>query len=484
MRITTLASLGLLTGMAFAVAPAHAQLLTLSAGTTMTITDSVVYVPGTVQTAGVLRTTGGRLFIQNGDFISTGDSRPGVGRVRLEDASSARTVTLSGDTLHRLQLNVPSGTALGSDAVVKGALDLLSGSLNTTAAFSMRLTAAAVVNGETATRFVRGSLVQQRALSGAAPVSFGQMGVLVNPNGQSLTLEADRRMGLGVVNYSTGQHLSPGVNQGIDAIWRMSTPGGVDPGAPVAVTLTWFSSVDNGLTGTLNQSQVWASNDNGATWNMVGAVQDGSARQVTVNTTDLNAWYTVSTTVEPLPVELTRFDARPRKLDALLSWGTASEKNSAYFVVERGLDARSWADVGRVNAAGNSAAPREYNLTDANVGARGTAFYYRLRQVDRDGTFSYSAVKLVRFSLPKLELDAYPVPLGEFLTLDLTAPTDGPLLVELLDATGRSVRKETYNAQAGLNTWRLDTRSLAHGTYVLRATIGTETLTRRLVTSK
>jgi hypothetical protein len=484
MRTPTLASLGLLAGLATAAAPASAQLLTLSAGTTMTITDSVVYVPGSVQSAGVLRTTGGRLFIQNGDFISTGDSRPGVGRVRLEDAASARTVTLSGDTLHRLQLNVPSGTSLGSDAVIKGSLDLLSGHLTTTTAFQLRLTDGAVLNGENNSRFVRGSLVQQRAISGAAPVNFGQMGVVINPNGQSLTVQTDRRLGLATVNYSTGQNPNVATNQGIDAIWRLSTPGNVDPASPVTVTLSWFASVDNGLTGTLNQSQVWASNDNGATWGKVGTVQDASSHQITFSASDLNAWYTVSTSTDPLPVELTRFDARPRKLDAVLTWGTASEKNSAYFVVERAVDARSWSDVGRVTAAVNSANAREYTLTDANIGARGTAFYYRLRQVDGDGTFSYSAVKLVRFSQPKLALDAYPVPMGEFLTLDLTAPADGPMTVELLDATGRSVQKETYNAQAGLNTWRLDTRALAHGTYVLRATLGGETLTRRLVTNK
>ncbi len=482
MRISILASLGLLSGLASV--PAHAQLLTLTSGTVMSITDSVVFVPGTVQNAGILRTTGGRLFIQNGDFLSTGDSRPGLGRVRLEDASTARVVSLSGDTLHRLQLNVPNGTSLGSDAVVKGALDLLSGNLNTTSGFRLRLTDGAVLNGETATRYVRGSVVQQRAISGAAPVDFGQMGVTVNPASQNITLEVDRRAGLNALNYSFGQNPNSPTNQGIDRIWRLSTPGGVDPANPVTLTLSWLSADDNGLTATLNQSQVWMSNDNGTTWGEVGAVQNAAGRSATVNAADLNAWYTLSTTAEPLPVELTRFDAKPRKLDAVLTWQTATEKNSAYFVVERAPDARTWADAGRREAAGTSLTPREYALTDANIGAKGAAFYYRLRQVDTDGSTTYSDLRLVRFDTPKLALDAYPVPMGEFLNLDLTAPTAGALTVELVDATGRRVRRETYAAQAGLNTWRLDTRTLSQGTYVLRATLGGETLTRRLVTSK
>lgn len=464
--------------------PARAQLLTVGSGSTMTITDSVMYVPGTVQSAGILHTTGGRLFIQGGDFISTGDSRPGVGRVRLEDASAARTVTLSGDTLHRLQLNVPTGTTLGANAVLKGGLDLLGGDLTTTTGFQLRLTPSAVVNGETSARFVRGSLVQQRAVSGAAPINFGGMGVTLNPAGQSLTVEVDRRSGLNVLNYSFGQNPTAAMNQGIDNIWRLSTPGSVDPTSAVTLSLSWLSANDHGLTSSLNLSQVWRSDDSGATWVKEGTVQDGSSRTVTVSTADLNAWYTVSTSAAPLPVELTRFDARPRKLDAVLTWATASEKNSAYFVVERAADARTWTDVGRVAAAGTTATPREYTLTDANIGARGTAFYYRLRQVDTDGAVERSALKLVQFAQPKLALDAYPVPMGEFLTLDLTAPADGALTVELVDATGRRVRQETRTAQAGLNTWRLDTHDLAHGTYVLRATLNGETLTRRLLTSK
>ncbi len=467
-----------------AAEPAHAQLLTLGTGSTMSITDSVVYVPGTVQTAGLLRTISGRLFIQNGDFINTGDSRPGTGRVRLEDASSARTVSLNGDTLHRLQLNVPSGTSLGSNAVIKGTLDLLGGHLNTTTGFALRLAPAAVVNGETATKFVRGSLVKQRPVSGAAPIDFGGMGVTLNPNGQSLTVEADRRSGVNTLNYSFGQSPGVGMTPGIDNIWRFSTPGNVDPAAPVTLTVSWNSATDNGLTGALPASQLWVSNDNGTTWQKVGGLFDASSRSATFPTADLNAWYTLSSSSSPLPVELLKFTAVPRKLDALVTWSTASEKNSSHFIIERSVDARTWADAGRVNAAGTSATTREYAFTDASVGARGNAFYYRLRQVDTDNSTSYSDIRLVRFVKAQLALDAYPVPMGEFLNLDLTAPADGQVLVSLVDAAGRDVKQVKFTAVAGLNTWRLDTRDLAHGTYVLRTTLNGETLSRRLVTNK
>lgn len=461
----------------------HAQALRNGTGSLMSITDSVVYVRGTFENAGTLHTIAGRLFVDNGDFVSTGDLRPGLGRVRLDDPSAARVVTLSGDTLHRLQLNVPSHTTLGSDAVVKGALDLISGHLLTTAAFRLRLGPAAVINGETAAHYVRGSVVQQRAVSGVAPVSFGQMGVTLNPNGQNLTVEVDRRAGLSQLNYSFGQNPNFAGLQGIDRVWRLSTPGSVDPASPVTITLSWLSADDHGLTASLAQSQVWRSNDNGATWQAQNGVQNGSSRTVTITPTDLNAWYTVSTTSATLPVELVRFDAVARNTDALLTWATAAERNAARFVVERAADARTWVDAGQVAAAGTSTTPREYTFTDKGVGQRGTVFYYRLRQIDRDNSFVHSDARLVRFAAPTpLKVEAYPIPLQDWLTVDATAPADGALEVALYDATGRLVRRDKLTAVAGLNTWRVPVGTLPAGSYTLRATLnGGETVSYRLV---
>ncbi|MDO7854164.1 T9SS type A sorting domain-containing protein [Hymenobacter convexus] len=117
----------------------------------------------------------------------------------------------------------------------------------------------------------------------------------------------------------------------------------------------------------------------------------------------------------PLPVELTAFGAKWNNGAADLTWTTASEKNSSYFVVERATSAEAaFEAVGQVAAAGSSTRALTYKLRDAEAGAKGVSvLYYRLRQVDRDGTFSYSPVASVtvgKLAAAAPQLQVYPNP--------------------------------------------------------------------------
>ena len=91
----------------------------------------------------------------------------------------------------------------------------------------------------------------------------------------------------------------------------------------------------------------------------------------------------------PLPVELSAFTATAEGAAVRLVWATASEKNSARFEVERSTDGRTFAAIGAVAAAGSSTALRSYELLDATLPASTATLYYRLKQVDQDGSFSY-----------------------------------------------------------------------------------------------
>jgi hypothetical protein len=92
-------------------------------------------------------------------------------------------------------------------------------------------------------------------------------------------------------------------------------------------------------------------------------------------------------------VQLVSFTARWSGSRALLQWATASELNSDYFAVERSSNGTTFATLGQVASAGTSAKPINYSFTDTNPLPE-TA-YYRLRQVDRDGTSTYSPVALL-----------------------------------------------------------------------------------------
>jgi uncharacterized repeat protein (TIGR01451 family) len=192
---------------------------------------------------------------------------------------------------------------------------------------------------------------------------------------------------------------------------------------------------------------------------------------VTVTTTDLNGGVTqtpVSFTIGayPLPVVLTAFTASAvQNRDAQLSWTTASEVNSASFNIERSFDGVSFTKVGQVAAKGTTALASTYAFTDAAVAARTTgAVYYRLKQVDLDGTSTYSPVRTVSFTkVASLALSLYPNPAQYATGLDLSQlPASASYQVQLLDATGRLVRSATVS---GGQVQPLDLHELATGTY-------------------
>jgi hypothetical protein len=98
----------------------------------------------------------------------------------------------------------------------------------------------------------------------------------------------------------------------------------------------------------------------------------------------------------PLPISLAAFTAIRHDNEAALQWETAQEENSNYFAVERSTDGNTFYSIGTVAAAGNSSTPRNYSYTD--LSPEKTNNYYRLRQTDLDGNFTYSPVRLLNFS--------------------------------------------------------------------------------------
>ncbi len=109
-----------------------------------------------------------------------------------------------------------------------------------------------------------------------------------------------------------------------------------------------------------------------------------------------------------LPVTLTYFTARQQDSQVLLQWATASEKDNAYFSLEKSRDGQQFNEIGRVTGAGTSTTKRTYAFTD-DFPFGGTS-YYRLRQVDFDGTSANSKIVVVNSEVTAA-LKIYPNPL-------------------------------------------------------------------------
>lgn len=172
--------------------------------------------------------------------------------------------------------------------------------------------------------------------------------------------------------------------------------------------------------------------------------------------------------LEPLPVELISFAGESTKEGVLLTWSTASEKNNDYFELERSADGKQYAKVGQVKGKGTTNSRQVYALRDSRAG-QGT-HYYRLKQVDLDGTFTYSKVIAVKHSygLGRASLAVAPNPVsnGQF-TLSLPEVATNAQL-QILDLNGRLMA--TQNLAAGVSEASFSTQNLKliAGSYIIK----------------
>lgn len=111
----------------------------------------------------------------------------------------------------------------------------------------------------------------------------------------------------------------------------------------------------------------------------------------------------------PLPVELKQFKATQMNNNKVkLSWQTASELNNAYFKVQRSSDKQNWSVLKELNGAGNSSKPTYYSYVDHAPLQRES--YYRLMQVDFNGSHSFSSILAVEKNTISSPFSAYPNP--------------------------------------------------------------------------
>lgn len=171
----------------------------------------------------------------------------------------------------------------------------------------------------------------------------------------------------------------------------------------------------------------------------------------------------------PLPVEWVSFIGRTNGAINELFWTTGMELNSDYFNVQRSSDGRTFASIGRVDAAGNSSLTSNYAFTDRSPipGVN----YYRLAQVDFDGTTDFSeVVRLTNEVATSASVAVAPNPFNEQLTLN-SLPA-GITHVRLYTTHGELV--STWVRQAGQSQMDLSTDRLPSGIYWL--VVGEEVL--------
>ena len=172
-----------------------------------------------------------------------------------------------------------------------------------------------------------------------------------------------------------------------------------------------------------------------------------------------------------LPVDLIHFDVNAvANHHTDLYWSTASEINNSHFEIERSYDGRNFEAIGEVAGNGNSQHRIDYSYTDASVSKLENTVFYRLKQVDFDGAFEYSDIRVVRFDDVgnKLQLVAYPNPMNDKLNVMLSLSSGEKYQLQVINSKGALVYQKNHLFSNGLHN--LDLSQWNEGMYTLKVT--------------
>ena len=176
-----------------------------------------------------------------------------------------------------------------------------------------------------------------------------------------------------------------------------------------------------------------------------------------------------------LPITLDEFNAALNSSDVVLTWKTLSEVNNDYFEVLRSDDGSLFASVAKVKGRGTSSVGNSYTFTDVNPAATGKYLYYRLKQVDNDGTASYSSIEKIELPNLATAISIYPNPVSN--AININGGINKSFTLRLSDINGR----EVFGKVQGVGVAQFDISYLPAGTYIAELQFGTEKVSKKIV---
>jgi hypothetical protein len=192
----------------------------------------------------------------------------------------------------------------------------------------------------------------------------------------------------------------------------------------------------------------------------------------------------------PVPVELTSFTASQNNNDVQLNWSTATETNNYGFEIQKQVGSRqssigNWEEIGFVPGFGTSTEKHFYSFNDENL-VEGK-YQYRLKQIDFDGSSSYSEIVEVEINSPiqfTLEQN-YPNPFNPKTVIGYQLPVSGNVTLKVYDLLGSEVAilVDEYKP-AGTYEVEFDESSFSSGTYLYKLTAGEFISTKKMILLK
>ncbi|MBR3799412.1 MAG: choice-of-anchor J domain-containing protein [Bacteroidales bacterium] len=439
-----------------------------------------------------------------GDFTNNGTFTAGTGTVVFNGSEAQTISSASALAFNNITFNNSNGISLGVTPTVNG-----------TATFTSGIVSGNVTFGEGGSS------------AGANLNSYVDGTVTKSGNGSSFTFPtgSDGVLGTITATITSGEsavakfnHKSSGFDQEHDGYprwWNVADMCGAEPFNHVSNFEYWDFNTTADLSGVTfvskassadahfhNPSEYPADDSDiiqiavyDGCWKNIGGHLEMSDENKTITISGVNASrgttrsgsaITTFGSKDPsvlLPIELTSFTATCDGRSALVEWTTATEKNNDYFSLERSDDAINFVEVARVAGAGNSIEPIDYAYND--YGIHGGDNYYRLVQVDYDGTRTVSEVIVANCIEPESdgepEVLAYPNPFNDELTLVLDNFGNRAATIEVYDMLGKLIYTNKVAAPQNSYETILNLSNLPPAAYTVRVSTMDFVINRNVV---
>lgn len=468
---------------------------TNTSGNTLTVVDSLNYsssgsstLTGDVNaaifkmSAGTLNDGGNTINLTLGNWNKTGGTFTSTGEVKFT-SSSAQTIAGGSTTaFYNLTIANTNGLTLSTPTTINGTLTLNLGLVNTTSTNLLTLSSTASTTIGSSTSYVNGPMAYVMANNGTStlkfPIGNGSTWrpVIVTPTHNTTT--AYTYTSELIASPASSLNLTlPGTINRVSGVryWdisRSSASAGL-----VSATVELYYSNTNGTDDKVSDYSklTVAKASTGATaWTDVGgtatANSSGSIVSGAITSFSRFSIANLSAGINPLPIELIDFTAEASDSQVLLKWITATEKNNDYFTIEKTKDGVAYTEVARIKGSGNSTKKLNYSELDSTP--YDGVSYYRLKQTDFDGKFTYSTLKKVDFNKNnKSELTqlVYPNPNeGEVINVDFTTDEDQQVIIELHDLSGHTIYSLSMMVDKGNNKHTIYmANKLSKGIYII-----------------
>ena len=301
---------------------------------------------------------------------------------------------------------------------------------------------------------------------------------------------------LGFSLFATGQFYSPHNTNGssvsgdtglmvLNVVWLNGFPG-----SPLSPNWTPVSRLEFDIIDSTNLTEClrleWRDKANNPThFTNITEVEAGNASTATVKE---NAYASNTGCLDTLcggntsfPVEWISFDVKKDEQDAVLEWAVGSELNNDYFEVERSLDGYRFESIGFVEGKGTTNLSSDYSFRDVEVTQYARpVLYYRLRQVDTDGSFVFSHTVELNLSSPApVSMVVFPNPAEQFALVDYYVKSNRSSRLEIMNVEGKIVQILPLHESKGRVL--LDVRNFAKGVYFVKMINELGTQTAKLV---